>query len=340
MMDHTAHAPEMCTLLALEAEYDRRAREGEIEHYGLILVDLVGLGAMNSRYGREVADEVLATVGRRLREFCPEACVARVEADKFGVLMTGLDQDGAALKGYHLKQLLHNSPWRHGQDDLEVKVRVTCVSGPSSVGEVTNLLWEAQRVHRARRMWEMTEKMKNLENLARLYGVEAQLGAFQTQLAINMAHHDPLTGALNRRGFEELHRTLAAPYALAFVDIDNLREINSVQGDNWEAGDSALVAVKLLLDGVSDTGVVVRWGGDEFLLCLPGMSDETACASLTSLLHNPSSQIHVGELPVSFSGGVAYVAEASQYESAMRRAQGLAKEAKNSGRSRIAIAPH
>ena len=85
---------------------------------------------------------------------------------------------------------------------------------------------------------------------------------------------DPLTGVLNRRGFEiELNKSLANAKrhhrlsALLFVDMDNFKQINDVYGHH--AGDDALCHVaNILQTNVRQTDVLARVGGDEFSIIL------------------------------------------------------------------------
>lgn len=85
---------------------------------------------------------------------------------------------------------------------------------------------------------------------------------------------DPLTGALNRRGFEiELNKSLANARrhnrlsALLFVDMDNFKQINDTHGHH--AGDEALCHVADLLQAnIRQTDVLARVGGDEFSIIL------------------------------------------------------------------------
>ena len=83
---------------------------------------------------------------------------------------------------------------------------------------------------------------------------------------------------------------------------------------------------------------VVRWGGDEFLLCLPGFTEVQACGVLNSLLEHPQDHLRIGDLPVTFSGGVAIVKSTSEHTTATQKAQQCAKNAKEAGRSRFLVA--
>ena len=338
-MDRLTHVADIGELMTLERQFDALARAAHGErHYGLVLVDLVELRTLNDRVGRPGANEVLISLATRLRELSPRGLIARVEADKFAVLIDGCDQDQITVEGHRLKNALNDMTWRVQGSVLPVRVRVTCVAGPSPFLEETNLLWDAQRIHRAKARWELKEKVKELENLARLNGVRAQLGTLQSQMAISISRRDPLTGALNRRGFDQVRTTMAPPYALAFVDVDDLKMVNRTEGQNWEAGNRALKGLKELLETISPNGVVVRWAGDEFLLCLPGFSASETAEALTALLARRDPLLLVGDRQVTFSGGIAMVRSDLEVESAMEKAQQCARDAKDAGRSRFIVA--
>lgn len=88
------------------------------------------------------------------------------------------------------------------------------------------------------------------------------------------SHRDPLTGLSNRRG---LHDAAAArgydkqfEGALLLVDIDHFKRVND--GYGHAAGDVVLVEVAhRLAEVVRGDDVVVRWGGEEFLVCMPAV---------------------------------------------------------------------
>jgi diguanylate cyclase (GGDEF)-like protein len=86
-------------------------------------------------------------------------------------------------------------------------------------------------------------------------------------------HYDALTGALNRRAFEEgvgLDVARASFGSAAVIDLDNLKLVNDRFGH--AAGDQLLRhLVAVLREGLRPTDRLYRWGGDEFLLIVPGV---------------------------------------------------------------------
>lgn len=97
-----------------------------------------------------------------------------------------------------------------------------------------------------------------------------------------MAHHDPLTGLLNRRGFYDLansiwstavrkHRSIT----VIMLDIDYFKQVNDEYGH--AAGDLTLIRISQLLTHECRTGdLLTRWGGEEFLILLPETNLEQA----------------------------------------------------------------
>jgi diguanylate cyclase (GGDEF)-like protein len=126
-----------------------------------------------------------------------------------------------------------------------------------------------------------------------------------------LAHTDSLTGAFNRRAFEsmveEWRERSAGGGVAAVVDLDNLKWINDGMGH--AAGDAAILAVAQALAGsLRRDDRVFRWGGDEFLCVLLGMSEAEVRARFQQLGERLGAvMLHGGTAParVEVSVGVA-----------------------------------
>lgn len=158
---------------------------------------------------------------------------------------------------------------------------------------------------------------------------------------------DPLTGALNRRGFDELvERELARagrhghPLALALIDLDDFHQTNTAHGH--AGGDAVLrhlVAVCQL--HLRSTDAIARIGGDEFVLLLP---ETPAADSMSTLLRLQRSlaqrplQLDDTRVPVHFSAGVAQWQAGEPVDGLLRRADAALYAAKRVGKNRVQAA--
>jgi diguanylate cyclase (GGDEF)-like protein len=108
----------------------------------------------------------------------------------------------------------------------------------------------------------------------------------------NLAQTDSLTGLFNLRMFNEIWQREHAVaerdrsvYALLLVDIDKLKDINDTFGH--EAGNSAITLVaECLQRSIRGTDSAGRFGGDEFVVLLPGASQEVADSVVKRIRHN------------------------------------------------------
>ena len=166
-------------------------------------------------------------------------------------------------------------------------------------------------------------------------------------LALNreMATRDALTGLLNRRAMVELlareHPRIVrgqGPLAVALLDIDWFKRINDGLGHG--AGDEVLRRFAgVLKDQLRAADALARWGGEEFLLLMPGTRLDDARLVLERL----RTRVCAGnvfdsiapELKVSFSAGVVEVAEGETQDAAIDRADRALYLAKQNGRNRI-----
>lgn len=180
----------------------------------------------------------------------------------------------------------------------------------------------------------MLELLAAEERIAQL---EADLAA-----ARRAATTDPLTGALNRRGFAaasegELARARrkGQSLALAHLDLDEFKQINDRYGHG--VGDQALQhLVRSLATGMRPGDVLCRFGGEEFVILFPETElDEAAAALRRHLADLSSSPVPGTACALTFSAGVVCVQPEETLEAALQRADAATYAAKRAGRNRI-----
>jgi diguanylate cyclase (GGDEF)-like protein len=127
----------------------------------------------------------------------------------------------------------------------------------------------------------------------------------------DLASTDDLTGLYNPRAFKEvagnqlnLSRRYRHSFALAFIDIDNFKQVNDRRGHT--EGDNVLRVVGRTLNRVvRSTDIVGRLGGDEFAVFMPEM-DVVAAKSAFAKIQQELGQVADGNgWPIGFSIGVA-----------------------------------
>ncbi|WNY83474.1 diguanylate cyclase [Cronobacter dublinensis] len=165
---------------------------------------------------------------------------------------------------------------------------------------------------------------------------------------IEKAMYDPLTGMRNRYHLEEaLHACISQaeasglPVSCLMIDIDYFKTLNDQYGH--DAGDAALKEIaRAMRATLSDTAQAFRYGGEEFLVLLPGMAEAQAHALATRLLHQVSGlslRYNGQEIgPVSVSIGLATWPDHARRENLVKNADIALYLAKEMGRSRIVVA--
>ena len=152
-----------------------------------------------------------------------------------------------------------------------------------------------------------------------------KLNGFQDEL-----YRDVLTGIYNRRYYEDQLRKQILPAGIAMIDLDDFKLYNDTCGHN--AGDLALTTVAGVIRGMIrwTTDILIRYGGDEFLLVMPGVKEEDFAQKLRQI----QNEVHSKEVPgfsrlqLSVSiGGV--LSEEHKIENAVEMADKLMYRAKN-----------
>ncbi|MGN0812245.1 MAG: EAL domain-containing protein [Candidatus Coproplasma sp.] len=128
---------------------------------------------------------------------------------------------------------------------------------------------------------------------------------------LNEAHHDFMTGLLNRRGLNaamEQLRKEHTPIALCMFDLDNLKKVNDTYGH--EVGDLMITAFcDLLKRCTRSDDFVCRYGGDEFIVIFKRMTGEAAIKRASEICAKCRESYIIESLSLSCSGGVVTCGE-------------------------------
>ncbi|WP_223668759.1 sensor domain-containing diguanylate cyclase [Kangiella shandongensis] len=162
-----------------------------------------------------------------------------------------------------------------------------------------------------------------------------------------LSTHDPLTGILNRRGFEQVVDKVyqlacrnKTPMTLAIMDLDHFKAVNDGYGHS--AGDRCLIRVGKVLGDVfkRDTDFVARFGGEEFIVLIVGTDVANHLQLLEKLRQNIESMtVEHGEEHIQFTISIGAYSQVEQfnldYHQMVSKADKLLYESKRLGRNRI-----
>ncbi|MGN0817822.1 MAG: EAL domain-containing protein, partial [Candidatus Coproplasma sp.] len=128
----------------------------------------------------------------------------------------------------------------------------------------------------------------------------------RVNVLLNQAHHDFMTGLLNRRGLnaamEELKKE-HTPIALCMFDLDNLKKVNDTYGH--DVGDRMISAFCDLLKRCTRTDdYICRYGGDEFIVVFKRITEEAAIKRANEICAKCCESYVTESLTLSCSGGV------------------------------------
>jgi diguanylate cyclase (GGDEF)-like protein/PAS domain S-box-containing protein len=265
-----------------------------------------------------------------------------------------LNQALSALTGYSPEELLGT--------DIRALVHPRDVPGDVAAmtrlkqGEVTNLQLEQRLLHAERHAIWTTVSASLIRDVAGkpLYCIRQvqdieERKRYEGELGY-LIEHDPLTGALNRRGFvRELEHQMAYARrygkggAVLFLDIDDFKYINDTLGHS--AGDEVISDLARVVDKrLRETDIFARLGGDEFAVLLPDADIGEARILADSLLEavRAGSNVPLGEgRHVSTSIGIASFHEPGKDltpDDILIEADVAMYAAKEVGKDRVAIA--
>lgn len=186
----------------------------------------------------------------------------------------------------------------------------------------------------------VTKPFQYEELAARIYSLLQRNKGFE-----QMAFRDPLTGVFNRRYMDQqLQRELQrierypTPITMAFIDIDCFKSINDTYGHT--AGDVVLQGLaNMLQNRMRVTDLIARFGGEEFVIIMPGTTAEEGervlGEALQAVRETAVARDEVREYRITFSAGIAQWREGLTAEQWIRLADKAMYNSKSRGRNRI-----
>jgi diguanylate cyclase (GGDEF)-like protein/PAS domain S-box-containing protein len=207
-------------------------------------------------------------------------------------------------------------------------------------GEITHYIAIKQDVTEQRRVLRVLGEL-HLELATRVTEIEELNSRLREQTIV-----DPLTGVYNRRHFEDIVAHDAAradrlgePLAVAMIDVDHFKQVNDRYGH--AVGDRVLTALGALLRaGVRTSDLVCRWGGEEFVVLLPGAALPGALQRAEKWRVNFAEERFTDgdgqPVRCSISVGVAvFRVDEETIDATLRRADQALYEAKRQGRNLV-----
>jgi diguanylate cyclase (GGDEF)-like protein len=176
--------------------------------------------------------------------------------------------------------------------------------------------------------------------------LNAELSRLNARLR-QTANTDELTGLFNRRhGVGRLKELWAMadrygqPLSAAMIDVDNFKRINDEFGHL--KGDEVLQGIgRILAAGIRTSDVACRFGGEEFLILLPGVASEQACVCLERLrIKVESASLLGGDTPrrVTVTIGIAHYTKAmAKPDDLLKAADDCLYAGKRAGRNRTVL---
>ena len=155
-----------------------------------------------------------------------------------------------------------------------------------------------------------------------------------------LSRYDELTGtAIRRYGLEVIEREIGRaqrhkqPLSFALFDLDHFKKINDTHGHL--VGDNTLRSTgKILCSSArSDSDLIIRWGGEEFLAVLPH-TDRVTAKMFAERVRQKVEQANITP-GVSLSAGVSMFVEGESVFDAIKRADDQLYQAKDAGRNRV-----
>jgi diguanylate cyclase (GGDEF)-like protein/PAS domain S-box-containing protein len=311
---------ELETALRENEKVNRALRESEAKFHGLVSQSLVGIVLIEDgkfSYSNAKFDEIFGYTSQEVRDM--------------GLLKVAIEGDRALVAENMEKRL-------SGEVDRLVYV----FHGLRKNGEVIDVECHSSVMHVDSRLLLVTLIMDITERTR----AERAVQVLQAELQVQ-AEHDALTGLYNRHFLEESFRRelllaerTGHPVSVIMGDLDHFKAVND--RDGHLAGDEVLrVFGTLLKYNARASDIICRYGGEEFLLVLPGMTAEGAferAEQLRSAMAATRISHGASQITVTTSFGVAtYPSHGRTTGELIAAADSALYSAKADGRNRVCL---
>lgn len=223
------------------------------------------------------------------------------------------------------------------------------ISKSSSLVELSHLLDDIMQDTRIVQASALRSHDELVDTRKQVQEAESKIKKLEQDLAqvSELVREDQLTGALNRRGLDEVFEREATradrgqtSICVALLDLDDFKRLNDTLGH--QAGDQALIHLSnVIRDALRPSDVVARYGGEEFVIVLPGVGIEEAAATVERLQRELTKKFFLhnnDRILVTFSAGVALRMPQESQEDVIWRADKAMYQAKQTGKNRVAVA--
>ncbi len=162
----------------------------------------------------------------------------------------------------------------------------------------------------------------------------------------SFARVDFLTGVMNSRAFSEMAKTeidrtnrFKRPLTIAYVDIDNFKEINDTFGHNM--GDKLLQSMaRTIKENIRKIDTIARLGGDEFAILFPETNEGNAKAAVSKVQKHLLNVAQKNNWAITFSIGAITCYSLCELDELIKEADDLMYSAKACGKNRVAYKIH
>ena len=215
----------------------------------------------------------------------------------------------------------------------EVRLRFRGVYATDMHGARVTESYIREQFEQGQESYDFQLRFRGSEREQRWYAIHMERGGGPLLLITGKdmydeRYHDALTGAYNRNYYELHMKNTQASGGIAVIDLDDFKLCNDIYGHS--VGDMALSQLtEVITNAMGRAGMVIRYGGDEFLLLMPSVPADYFAATL-ELIRSRAKAIHIPGcegLQVSVSiGGVS--AQQETMAEAVQRADRLMYRAK------------